>query len=62
LNSKRVHSVELRRERDFDRRQKVRRKELASYLLFRNDPVETAVPLTLFLLFVLVSSWMAGRR
>jgi len=57
-----VHPVELRQESDFDRRGKVRRKGLASYLLFRNDPAETAVPLTQFLLFVLVSSWMAGRR
>lgn len=49
-----LHSTELRREANFDRREKWRRKSTASFLLFRNDPKGTLLMLIGFLVLVLI--------
>jgi len=57
-----MHAKEVRREEGFDRREKVRRKGLAFWLLFRGDPMGWVIALLLLLLFLAISSFIASNR
>jgi hypothetical protein len=50
-----LHRVELRGEAKFDRREKWRRKSLASWLLFRGDPKGTLLTFLAFVVLILLS-------
>ena len=57
----RLFSSQLRQEANFDRREKIRRKGVASYLLFRNDPKGTLAAFIVILLLGLLAL-IAGRH
>ena len=59
---RKMHAAVLRREAAFDRRDKVRRADLAAWILFRGDPKGTVVALLLIVVLLLIFGFMARHR